>query len=66
MLDTEKQYFLTEFFTILLDAGHKPEVRFDANFNRIVLDGALGFGTTNRVRQVLAQYPQARIIELKS
>lgn len=66
IVDTEKQYFLTDFFTIILDADTKPEVRYDASASRIVLDGQLGFGTTNRVRQMLLDHPQARSIELKS
>jgi len=66
MVDTEKQYFLTDFFTILLDADHKPQVRFDPTTDRIRLDGELGFGTTNQVRKLLAQHPQTRSIELKS
>lgn len=66
MVDTEKQYFLTDFFTILFDADRKPEVSYDASTSRIVLDGELGFGSTNRVRQLLLRQPQARGIELKS
>ncbi len=66
MIDTEKQYFLTDFFTILFDADHKPQLDFDASHNRIMLDGELGFGTTKRLRQLLAEHPQASSIELKS
>jgi len=66
IVDTDKQYFLTDFFTILLDADHKPEVSYDADTKLIVLDGELGFGTTNRVRQILIDHPDAQGIELKS
>ncbi|MBK7001140.1 MAG: hypothetical protein IPH35_14545 [Rhodoferax sp.] len=66
MIDTEKQYFLTEFLTIVLDADDKPRVHFDQGSNRIVLDGSLGFGSSNRVLQVLGNNPQAMGIELKS
>jgi hypothetical protein len=66
VVDTEKQYFLTDFFTIIFDADPKPEVRYDANASRIMLYGQLGFGTTNRVREMLINNPQATSIELKS
>lgn len=66
MVDTDKQYFLTDFFTIMLDADNKPDVRYDAIANRVVLNGELGFGTTIRVRKLLLDHPQARSIELKS
>lgn len=66
MVDTDKQYFLTDFFTIMLDADHKPEVRYQASARRIVLDGELGFGATNLVRQMLLDHPEALSIELKS
>lgn len=66
IVDTDKQYFLTDFFTIMLDADDKPKVDFDGATHRILLDGALGFGATNRVRQVLAGYPNSTGIELKS
>ncbi len=66
MVDTEKQYFLTDFLTIVLDADDKPRVQFDRGSNRIVLDGSLGFGSSNRVLQVLGNNPQATGIELKS
>jgi len=66
MIDTEKQYFLTDFATIMLDADNKPKVQFDAKSNRILLDGELGFGSTNRVRALLAGHSQVSGIELKS
>jgi hypothetical protein len=66
IVDTEKQYFLTDFFTIILDADVKPEVHYEASTSRIVLDGQLGFGTSNRVRKILLDHPQAKGIELKS
>jgi hypothetical protein len=66
LVETEKQYFLTDFVTIMLDADHKPQVNYDTSANRIILDGELGFGATSRVRKMLDAYPQARSIELKS
>ncbi len=66
LVETDKQYFLTDFVTILLDADGKPEITYDPARQRLRLEGDLGFGSSKRLRRLVQQYPQARGLELKS
>lgn len=66
VMETERQYLVTEFLTIVTDSDQKPTVRYFAEDQRIQMVGEMGFGTTLRVRQILTMHPEARVLELKS
>jgi hypothetical protein len=66
VVDMERQYLITEWYPIVTDRDPKAEVTFDPKSRRILLKGQLGFGTTNRLRAVLAENPGATGIELHS
>lgn len=66
VVDMERQYLITEWYPIVTDRDPKADVSFDAKNGRILLTGQLGFGTTNRLRAVLAENPRATGIELYS
>lgn len=66
VVDMERQYLITEWYPIVTDRDPKPEITFDSYNRRIILKGDLGFGTTNRLRAVLNEHPEATGIELDS
>lgn len=66
VMETDRQYLVTEFLTIVTDSDHKPTVRYIAEDRRIEMVGEMGFGTTLRARQTLSAHPEARTLELKS
>lgn len=66
VVNMERQYLITEWYPIVTDRDPKADVTFDPKSGRILVTGELGFGTTNRLRAVLAEYPRARGVELHS
>ena len=66
VIDRERQYLLTEFLTIVSDADPKATVELFEGGHEIVVEGEMGFGTTNRVRALLAENPQVRLVSLTS
>lgn len=66
VIDRERQYLLTEFLTIVRDADSKATVQLLANGHEVVVEGRMGFGTTNRVRALLVENPQVSLVSLTS
>ncbi len=65
-ITTENQYSLSDLLGILTDRDVGATVVYDGKTKYITLDGDLGFGTSNRLRDVIEANPQALSISLNS
>jgi hypothetical protein len=65
-IDRERQYLLNEFVTVVSDSDSPARVWLYEGDKVVIVEGHLGFGTTNRFRELIERSPKVRLVSLQS
>jgi len=60
------QYSIAEFLIIATDSDKKAEIDYDPSSQSIFINGDLGFGVSNKLKQVMAEHPNIKLLALRS
>jgi hypothetical protein len=61
-----EQYSFAEWLIIATDSDEKADILYRPKSHALTIKGALGFGTTNKLREALAKHPDVKLIGLNS
>ena len=61
-----EQYSFAESLSIATDSDEKADILYKPKIHALIIQGELGFGTTNKLREAIAKHPDVKLIGLDS